>query len=93
MATETEKKAGIDLAEQFRKNWVIIAFIASLIVGWTNIQNGQKVLQAQIDQAKLELTSLRLKQESADGKVAEISGDIKEINAKLTFISDQLTKK
>lgn len=89
---EIEEQKPTNYFEQLRKNWVIIVFLAGLIVGWTNIQNQIRVNLASIEQTKLDVVALSVKVEAAQTAVSNINGDIKEIKASLSFIKDRLTR-
>lgn len=76
--------------EQLRKNWFIILFIAGIIVGWTNFQN--RIDQTDKDNVNLgiRLSAVEVKSDTNQSQISSTAGDIKEINAKLTFIQDRL---
>lgn len=83
----------IDYFEQLKKNWVIIVFIAGLIVGWTNLNNKQEELQTQISAQSTRILALEVKYDGLQAQVSNVSGDIKEIKASLSFIKDKISGK
>lgn len=86
----TETKAKIDYFEQLRKNWVIVAFIVSLIVAWTNIQADIKSTNKDVASLQVDNVALELKISQYQRQVSDISGDIKAIKESLTFIKDKI---
>ncbi len=88
--TSTTTQPRIDFAEQLRKNWVIIAFIVSLIVAWTNIQSSLATQEKEISDMKVTQVALELKIDSYQRQVSDISGDIKAIKESLSYIKDKV---
>lgn len=82
----------VNIIEQARKNWVVVVFIVSLIVGWTNIQSDLKKNQEDIVQIRTDNVALAVKLDATQKDLLGIAGDIKEINASLSFIRATLTK-
>lgn len=74
-----------------KSNWAVIAMLVSAVVGWANVQSDIGYLR---DQVRLlaeaqKLSDLKIEQFQED--VADISGDIKEIKASISFIRDSIS--
>ena len=48
-----------DAVKEIRNNWLIIVFIASLIVGWTTSNNRLTAVEAQVQEQKTALQSIQ----------------------------------
>ncbi len=80
----------IDFLEQLRKNWPIVLAIVGIVIGWNNLKNDNQANSTEINDVKVQIVALTLKNENNQAQMAEISGDIKAIKESLTFIKDKV---
>jgi len=72
--------------KQMRENWFLIAFICSIIVGWTNFSN--RLARAEENQTELKKTVETLSKNTLEVQMAII-----DIKANYIFIKEALTKR
>jgi hypothetical protein len=80
---QSEKGTGIDLLKALVNNWPIVIVICSIIFSWAYFQSDLKSLQKEVETVKLQA-------EVIDSNYNDVSGDIREINAKLDIILNKV---
>lgn len=80
------------LWDTVRANWAVLAMLVSMVVGWANVQSDIDYLREQVGvlAEAQKLSDLKIEQFQRD--VADISGDIKEIKASISFIRDSVSR-
>lgn len=77
--------------DQLRKNWVIITFVAWVIMTWANFRGDLAGLNKDVDSLNAQVTALNIELRNSQMQVANINGDIKEIKTSIDFIKDRVT--
>lgn len=85
METEAPLTVGksLNYFEQIRKNWFLFAFVASVIMGYSQIKND-------IQNLEVRSTKIELKADGYEKDVQGLQNDISSIKTSLEFIKDKL---
>jgi len=80
-----ENSASYNFLEGLRKNWVIIFFVGSLIIGWSDIGSRVSAVEKRVDKVEQLV-------ETQQKTLNDLSGAIIEIKANYLFIKEKLEK-
>lgn len=75
-----------NLATTLRENWIVLVFITSIIVGWTQLNATASSNSLRID--KLESTAI-----ASQSDINSVKSDLVEIKTTLLFIKEQVSTK
>lgn len=79
-----------NIFQQVRDNWALLAFVGSLIIGWTDVQNQLNENSATIQQQQVAILALDAKLDNQQSQVSGVAADIKAIKVSLNFIEADL---
>lgn len=85
MENETTVNVGktLNYFEQIRKNWFLFVFLASVVMGYAQIQN-------RLDNLEGRTTKIELRADTYEKSVNDLRSDIASIKTSLDFIKDKL---